>query len=253
MANAWSPFYWRDYVADTGHLTLEQHGAYLLLMAHYYMTSRPLPANASVLHRVCRCTTDADRTTIEQVLREFFVLDGEVYRHRRIDKELVKAADISEKRRAAANAKHEKARANASAIAPTNAVHVHAQPQPQPHSQLRTSKASARPTLEDVTTYCLERDNGVDPQQFVDHYSANGWKVGRNPMRDWRAAVRTWERREKHEQTTTGSKHERRTNRNRTAILAGLGISQDARPGRPDHSHRSAAGGDTVLVGDLPK
>jgi uncharacterized protein YdaU (DUF1376 family) len=122
MANPWSAFYWRDYVGVTGHLTLEQHGAYLLLMAHYYMTGRPLPANASVLHRVCRCTSDADRSAVNDVLAEFFRLDGDVYRHSRIDRELAKAIDISEKRRAAANAKHHKTSdANAPANASANA------------------------------------------------------------------------------------------------------------------------------------
>ena len=52
------------------------------------------------------------------------------------------------------------------------------------------------PTVEDVKAYCLERCNNVDAQRFVDHYTANGWKVGRNSMKDWKAAVRTWERQE---------------------------------------------------------
>lgn len=51
-----------------------------------------------------------------------------------------------------------------------------------------------KPTLEEVTAYCLERGKGVDPQKWHDYYSANGWKVGKNPMKDWKAAVRTWER-----------------------------------------------------------
>lgn len=51
----------------------------------------------------------------------------------------------------------------------------------------------APPTLEAVRQYCLERKNRVDPQRFVDYYEANGWRVGRNPMRDWKAAVRSWE------------------------------------------------------------
>lgn len=51
-----------------------------------------------------------------------------------------------------------------------------------------------RPTLEEVASYCEERKNNVDPQRFIDYYTANGWKVGRNPMKDWKAAVRTWER-----------------------------------------------------------
>lgn len=52
------------------------------------------------------------------------------------------------------------------------------------------------PTLEEVEAYCLERGNGVDPQQFIDFYTSKGWKVGDQPMKDWKAAVRTWERRE---------------------------------------------------------
>lgn len=50
------------------------------------------------------------------------------------------------------------------------------------------------PTLEELKAYCLERNNGVDAERFLDYYTANGWKVGKNPMRDWKAAVRTWER-----------------------------------------------------------
>lgn len=50
------------------------------------------------------------------------------------------------------------------------------------------------PTVEEVSAYCLERNNGVDAQKFTDYYTANGWYVGKNRMKDWRAAVRTWER-----------------------------------------------------------
>jgi hypothetical protein len=53
---------------------------------------------------------------------------------------------------------------------------------------------NGRPTIEEVRAYCLERGKGVDPEAWFDHYTANGWKVGKNPMKDWRAAVRTWER-----------------------------------------------------------
>ena len=56
------------------------------------------------------------------------------------------------------------------------------------------SAAFKKPSLDDVSAYCAERKNGIDPQQFIDHYESNGWRVGKNPMKDWRAAVRTWER-----------------------------------------------------------
>ena len=49
------------------------------------------------------------------------------------------------------------------------------------------------PTLEQVTEYCQERKNGVNPVKWYNYYLSNGWKVGKNPMKDWKAAVRTWE------------------------------------------------------------
>ena len=51
------------------------------------------------------------------------------------------------------------------------------------------------PSEEQVQKYCEERKNLVDPKLWIDHYTSNGWKVGKNPMKDWKAAVRTWERR----------------------------------------------------------
>lgn len=50
------------------------------------------------------------------------------------------------------------------------------------------------PTVEEVAAYCMERKNKVDAAYFVDHYTSNGWKVGKQNMKDWKAAVRTWEK-----------------------------------------------------------
>jgi hypothetical protein len=49
------------------------------------------------------------------------------------------------------------------------------------------------PTLEEIKSYCRERKNQVNPQTFIDHYLSNGWLVGKNKMKDWKAAVRKWE------------------------------------------------------------
>jgi hypothetical protein len=50
------------------------------------------------------------------------------------------------------------------------------------------------PSLDEVRAYCLERGNAVDPQRWLDYYASVGWKIGKKPMKDWQAAVRTWER-----------------------------------------------------------
>lgn len=61
------------------------------------------------------------------------------------------------------------------------------------------------PTVEEVAAYCKERNNSIDAQSFVDFYQAREWKYSGNiKMKDWKAAVRNWENRRKHEQSTVG-------------------------------------------------
>ena len=57
-------------------------------------------------------------------------------------------------------------------------------------------KRFSPPSAAEVREYCRERENAVDAESFVDFYAAKGWKVGNAPMKDWKAAVRTWEKRE---------------------------------------------------------
>ena len=57
-----------------------------------------------------------------------------------------------------------------------------------------SSKRFIPPTVDMVSEYCLERKNSVDPEEFVDFYTSKGWLIGKNKMKDWKAAVRTWER-----------------------------------------------------------
>lgn len=56
------------------------------------------------------------------------------------------------------------------------------------------SKNTIPPSLEEVTAYCNERKNNIDPQTFIDFYQSKGWMVGKNHMKDWKACIRTWER-----------------------------------------------------------
>ena len=55
------------------------------------------------------------------------------------------------------------------------------------------AKKFAPPSLEEVHAYCLERKNNINAQTFIDFYSSKGWMIGKNKMKDWKAAIRTWE------------------------------------------------------------
>ena len=65
-----------------------------------------------------------------------------------------------------------------------------------PPNGVKDSAHAHHPTVEEVAAYCRERGNRVDAERFVDFYASKGWKVGNQPMKDWKACVRTWERRE---------------------------------------------------------
>ncbi len=59
---------------------------------------------------------------------------------------------------------------------------------------IRGKPRFAPPALDDVKAYCIERKNTVDPEHWYSYYEANGWMVGRNKMKDWKASIRTWEK-----------------------------------------------------------
>ena len=73
-------------------------------------------------------------------------------------------------------------------------------------------KRFEKPTLSEIEQYCIERNNNINAAQFYDYYESNGWKVGKNSMKNWKAAVRTWE---KNSYTNT-TKQTKKTNTEQT-------------------------------------
>lgn len=70
-------------------------------------------------------------------------------------------------------------------------------PNPQPETEKKKRPKFTPPTVEEVRAECQEKGYLVSPEQFIDHYTSNGWKVGKNPMKDWQAALRSWDRRQR--------------------------------------------------------
>lgn len=121
---------------------------------------------------------------------------------RRIDQEAEKYETIKAKR-AAAGKKHK------------GNQHTQEEPkQEEPEEKQQTEKEDPttekpaekpkaknfeKPTVEEIQAYCTERKNSVDAQAFFDFYESKGWKIGTAKMKDWRASVRNWERRQRYE------------------------------------------------------
>ena len=96
-------------------------------------------------------------------------------------------------------------RAGKKAEPATNEENSAIEPQPEEKSaqEIQPEKPKRKnfekPTVEEIAAYCAERKNEVDAQAFFDFYESKGWKVGAVKMRDWRASVRTWEKRDAEE------------------------------------------------------
>lgn len=75
---------------------------------------------------------------------------------------------------------------------------IQSNPNPNPNTKGHASARArfVKPSVEGVAAYCREKGYGIDAQRFVDYYDSNGWKVGKNPMQDWKATVRSWARRD---------------------------------------------------------
>jgi uncharacterized protein YdaU (DUF1376 family) len=81
MSLQWYARYPGDYMRDTAHLTLIQHGAYTRLLDHYYATGKPLPEDLSALHRLCSAMTREERAAVDSIAIEFFPVNGDGQRH----------------------------------------------------------------------------------------------------------------------------------------------------------------------------
>lgn len=104
---------------------------------------------------------------------------------------------------------------------------IQSNPNPNPIQECMVHTRFSPPALEDVEEYCKSRKNSVDAQRFIDYYTANGWKVGKNPMKDWKAAVRTWERKDS-ENGRTNAGSAGTPSRFHVSYAVGGGTSEDA-------------------------
>lgn len=129
--NTWMPIYWSDYIADTGHLNAAEHGAYLLLIGHYWTTGKALVDNDKQLSRIARMT-GREWQHSREVIMEFFQVSNGLWRHGRVEAELVKAAE-KYARRAKAGAKGGSSNAKAMLKQPPSKTEAGLN-QPQPHS-----------------------------------------------------------------------------------------------------------------------
>jgi len=111
MSNHWHSRYHGDYMRKTRHLSLCEHGAYTVLLDHYYSTAAPLPADEGSLFRLASAMLLPEQEAVQKVVQEFFVVGSDGMLHNvRADEEIAKQSEISQKRsqngKKGADAKH---------------------------------------------------------------------------------------------------------------------------------------------------
>jgi uncharacterized protein YdaU (DUF1376 family) len=107
---AWMPVYVADYLADTGHLSAAEHGAYLLLLMHYWRTASPLSSQEEQLRRIARMSLDEWQGAAPTILAFFRLGEDGLYHHKRVDAELARAVALVEQRSNAGKASAERRR-----------------------------------------------------------------------------------------------------------------------------------------------
>jgi uncharacterized protein YdaU (DUF1376 family) len=195
-----------DYRKDTQHLTPIEHYVYRELIDWYYLDESPIPKKTDLVIRRLRLVSE-NKQDLTNVLEEFFTETEEGWLHGRIDEEILKY-----------RAKSERAKVNGSKGGrpkkprKTNQVFLgnpekteskaNHKPLTINHKPLTNEKINRRfqrPTVEDIEKYVFEKTGKPDKtlsNNFFNHYESNGWKVGKNSMKNWRAAMSQWLTRE---------------------------------------------------------
>jgi len=223
----WLPLYIGDYLGDTMHLSTLEHGAYLLLLMAYWKNSGPIPSDDKRLAAMVRMSL-SDFQAIRSALEPFFQEENGVWRNKRADKEIKKWFDLKddrgfgsaivnfEKNGVPIPERYAERYANR-ALSGTQTGTLKPPPSPLPSplpssstlpkpsltivpsgtgSKRVASQQFQKPSFDDVQSYCISRGNRIKPQAFLAFYESNGWRVGKNPMRNWKAAIVTWENKE---------------------------------------------------------
>ena len=168
----------------------------------YWAIIEELYHNANALRTDCdgiAYDLREDSEVIKSVIYDFdlFFFDGDNFGSysvkRRIDErksKSLKASESAQKRWSNANAMR--------THSDRNAIKERKGKESKVNSMKKNvqKKVFTPPTLDEVAKYCADRNNSVSPQRFIDFYGMKGWMVGKNKMKDWKAAVRTWEDRD---------------------------------------------------------
>lgn len=176
-------FYPNDYLGGTMGMSCEQKGAYIDLLIFQFNNHNFTEAQAKQVLSICFAS-------VWEVLKNKFKTEGEnneFFYNERLRLEIDKRKAFSESRRI--NALHPKTfKKTKKNTKKAYAKHMGNE------NENENKDINNKCTIEEIRNYCTERNNKVDPETFFNFYESKGWMIGKNKMKDWKAAVRTWEK-----------------------------------------------------------
>ena len=186
------PFYLNQYQGILSRYSLQEKGAFISLLCVYLLEDEDLPENFDQLCRMCLAFSEDEKSAIKLVKSHVIEIGKEILRNQRVKRQKCRqAASLGGSARVA------NAQANAKQTLKHSSSNTENREQIQ-RTDIETKKdikpkRFIPPTLEEVTQYCQERKNSVNPNKWMNHYQSKGWKIGKETMKDWKAAIRTWE------------------------------------------------------------
>jgi len=190
-----------DFASHTAHLDPVEEAAYRRMLDYCYLHEIGLPETVEEIARLIRMRTHCE--CIATVLREFFVQhENGCWHNERVDREIAlfreksgKAAEAARKRWGNPMRTHSERTADAMPNeCEGNANHKPITNNHKPIVKAASANTFVKPSFDEVQDYCLSRRSTVNATNFINYYDSVGWMIGKKKMKDWRAAIRTWEK-----------------------------------------------------------
>jgi len=211
--------YAADIYMDTNEWSAEAVGIYTRLLFHQWVNGS-IPKDIKKLSQIALVSIKICSKRWPEMESKFVFDETLRGRNIRLEETREKQLQYSEKQREKGKIRAKDMWEGHIAVAKAAAIkRLQPEAQPKDSSSSSTSSSTSKktifiiPTLGEVSAYCTERGKGINPQTWMDHYTSNGWMIGKNKMRDWKASIRTWETRggDGDERSRTGTFGSQRT------------------------------------------
>ena len=204
-------FWIGSWLKKTKGLSLLEKGVYFDLLISYYSEELPLPVDYKELYDLCGCKTKAERVAVVKIADRFFPVQG-MYRHnKRADEEIesVFRRSRSSRENGRLGGRPKKTQQVNLGSASGNLDESPTVPIPQSTVNKGKERETRPQSQGQVAVLFQERGYPVaEAAKFWNYYEANGWRVGRNPMKDWKAAAAGWVSRSQDFKPKANGKHE---------------------------------------------